>query len=145
MTTTLTLVETRKIDTRRDGAISFAQVQVLIDGQPVGANFKARVGEEPIVIDGDTITVSDAQVASIRAAQAIFAADRARCAAELEAKIAARIATYEGFVAAGKWSREKADAAAAFTRTHAVEMADGPQPGGRRTWDAYKALLARFA
>ena len=145
MTTTLTLIDTRKIDTRRDGAISFAQVQVLLDGVPVGATFKARVGEESIVIDGDTITVSDAQVEALRSAQAHHTADRARRNAELETKIAARIAIYEGFVAAGAWSREKADAAAAFTREHAVEMADGLSNASFRTRDAYKALLARFA
>lgn len=145
MTTTLTLVETLKIDTRRDGAISYAKVRVILDGEPVVTDFRARVGEQPVVIDGDTITVSDAQVELTRAAVAHTAASLARHAAELDAKIEARIATYEGYVAAGKWSREKADAAAAFTRDHAVEMADGPQAGGSRTWDAFRALLARFA
>lgn len=92
MATTLTLVETFKTDTRRNGEISYITTCVLLDGTPTNATFRARVGEEPILVDGDTITVSDSQVEQLRRLQASIRTQQAalqdKQAAALESEIA---------------------------------------------------------
>lgn len=90
MATTFPLIAKGKIDTRKNGDVSFAQVTIDIDGFEYGATFRAKVGDEPVVIDGRTITVSDDQAAT---ACRIAATQRT----EIEARAAAQAAAVARF------------------------------------------------
>jgi hypothetical protein len=144
MTTTLPLIETIKIDTRRDGAISYANVRVELDGAQLVTDFRARVGEEPVVIDGDTITVSDAQIQRVRGGIALRdqmdAEDRARATARIEAEVAT---TATALRAKGA-SEEAIAEVAALMRAAAPYVLDHGASDGRRRFLADKrAILVR--
>lgn len=100
MATTLTLIETFKIETRVNGDISYISARVMLDGAATNVSFRARVGEEPIIIGGDAITVSDSQVEAARAGKAHSDATRAaiedKKAAALESEIAKLDARLDG-------------------------------------------------
>lgn len=146
MATTLKLVDTVKIDTRRNGEISYIDVRVVLDGVEVNANFRARVGEEPIVIDGDTITVSDAQVASKRQAIAIFAQQDAQRAAQQAAAIKAARAKLEGHIVAKAFSADcAADLRAAFDAAGAAVTLDAYDADYRAYSTNVRAIIARHA
>ncbi|WP_174297228.1 hypothetical protein [Sphingomonas bacterium] len=119
MATTLPLLDITKTDSRKDGAISWARVRVLLDGVERGADFRARLGEEPVVIDGDTITVSDAQIDAIRVGDAWHAADMAKRAAQDAGKLDAEIAKLDAFLTARNASPAAAEELRGFIRANA--------------------------
>lgn len=110
MATTLPLIETIKTSTRRDGSVSFAKVVVMLDGKARSASFSCRLDEEPIVIDGDSITIADSQVALLRQAFAmsaeVIATQAAKDAAALDEKLASLDAAFDGFVGAEEARQE---------------------------------------
>lgn len=99
MATTLTLLETYKISRRVNGDVSFIQARVVVDGIPTYAEFRARLGEEPIIVDGDTITVADALVAAIVERRARSEADAARAADRAAAAASAQQADLDALLA----------------------------------------------
>lgn len=147
MATTLPLIAILKTDTRKDGAISYIDARVLLDGVEVNANFRARVGEEPIVIDGDTITVSDAQVAAKRSAAAFHAADAVQHAAADTAKLDAEIAKLDAFLTKKGASPEAAEELRSFTRANAAIAISLYSAGPNATDDRFvaerKAIMVR--
>ncbi|MGO1303963.1 MAG: hypothetical protein ACTMKV_04175 [Sphingomonas parapaucimobilis] len=98
MATTLKLIDTHKIDIRRNGDISYAKVTVLIDGLPYTTDFRCRVDEEAVLIDGDTITVSDMQVEESRKHLKRIQAEHIARTATLEAALTEELSRLDTFL-----------------------------------------------